>query len=192
MAEDYELLPHKLISSLKEDVELLKNKLSEPDSKVNELVLEIESLKDSIHELHLVFQKALENTKENDVFETIQQIERQIKKTVEQNETIAQGMVAISDKVDEFINKSAQPHPAFHAPRPAHLLTPNVSPPSMPRQMTPPIHTPGMPSPSHMPPPPPHMPPPHMPTAPMHPPMAPPPPPPSPGKKGIINNIFQK
>ena len=36
---DYEILPHKLLEDLKGDVESLKNKLSKPDSKANELIL---------------------------------------------------------------------------------------------------------------------------------------------------------
>ena len=41
--EEYEILPHQLLSDLKYDVEALKKKLSQPDAKANELILEIES-----------------------------------------------------------------------------------------------------------------------------------------------------
>ena len=58
--EEYEILPHQLLSDLKYDVEALKKKLTQPDNKINELILEIESLKDSIHELNIVFEKALQ------------------------------------------------------------------------------------------------------------------------------------
>ena len=58
MAEDdYEILPHQLLADLKYDIEALKKRLSQPDSKMQELILEIESLKDSIHELNTVFKR---------------------------------------------------------------------------------------------------------------------------------------
>ena len=39
MAEaEYEILPHQLLSDLKYDVEALKKKLDQPDSKANELI----------------------------------------------------------------------------------------------------------------------------------------------------------
>ena len=61
MADDeYEILPHQLLQDLKYDVEALKKKLTQPDTKSNELILEIESLKDSVHDLNDIFKKALE------------------------------------------------------------------------------------------------------------------------------------
>ena len=64
--EEYELLPHKLLADLKDDVEMLRKKLNQPETKINELILEIESMKDSIHELNTVFAKALDETNEED------------------------------------------------------------------------------------------------------------------------------
>ena len=108
MADDeYEMIPHQLLSDLKYDVEALKKKLTQPDNKSNELILEIESLKDSIHELNIVFQKALEETKSEDPLQEITQINTRINDVIKQNETIAQGMIAISDKLEEFMNKNS-------------------------------------------------------------------------------------
>ncbi len=107
--EEYEMIPHQLLSDLKYDVEALKKKLTQPDNKSNELILEIESLKDSIHELNMVFQKALEETKSEDPLQEITQINTRINDVIKQNETIAQGMIAISDKLEEFMTKSSEP-----------------------------------------------------------------------------------
>lgn len=107
--EDYEILPHKLLADLKYDVEALKTKLTSPDSKTNELILEIESLKDSIHELNVVFEKALEQTKEEDVDKTIHSLNEKLKTVVMQNETIAKGMIAISDKLEDFMASQVSP-----------------------------------------------------------------------------------
>ena len=63
--------PNQLLSGLKEDVDSLKRKLAKPDAKAEELILEIESLKESIHELTAIFQKAVELTTEEDLSKTI-------------------------------------------------------------------------------------------------------------------------
>jgi hypothetical protein len=115
--QDYEILPHQLLEDLKYDVEELKKKLTEPDRKSEELILEVESLKDSIHELNTIFTKALESTKEQDVFKSIQKLNERIDAVVTQNETIARGMIAISDKVDEFVSgNSSTTHISTTAP----------------------------------------------------------------------------
>ena len=111
MTENYEILPHKLLEDLKFDVEALKKKLTEPEAKTNELILEIETLKDSIHELNGIFSKALEHAKEEDAFKAIQRLNERIDTIVTQNETIAKGMIAISDKLETFMkhqNRSGQ------------------------------------------------------------------------------------
>jgi hypothetical protein len=119
--EQYELLPHQLLSDLKYDVEALKKKLTQPDSKANELILEIESLKDSIHELHGIFKKALEKTDEEDIYKAIKRIDE----VVSQNETIAKGMIAISDKLEDFMSKQGSPGMA----RPKPISSPEMRPP---------------------------------------------------------------
>lgn len=106
--EDYEILPHQLLADLKSEVEALKKKLTQPDAKANELILEIESLKDSIHELNTVFQKALEQSKEEDLAKVIRIISQKLDTAVTQNETIAKGMVAISDKLEDFMASQGQ------------------------------------------------------------------------------------
>jgi len=101
--EDYEILPHQLLADLKSEVEGLKKKLTQPDAKANELILEMESMKDSIQELNGIFQKALEQTKEEDLAKVIKIINQKLDTVTTQNETIAKGMVAISDKLEDFM-----------------------------------------------------------------------------------------
>ncbi len=106
MAEqEYELLPHQVLLDLKSEVEALKKRLSQPDSKINELLLELESLKDATHELTIIFQKALEQVKEEDATALLKTLNQRLQTVVTQNETIARGMVAISDKVDIWMKK---------------------------------------------------------------------------------------
>ncbi|MBU0457621.1 MAG: hypothetical protein ABH824_00045 [Nanoarchaeota archaeon] len=105
--DEYEILPHQLLSDLKYDVEALKKKLTQPDTKINELILEIESMKDSIHELNVVFEKALEETKEEDVSKIVRTLNERLETVVSQNEIIAKGMIAISDKLEDFMQKQS-------------------------------------------------------------------------------------
>jgi len=120
MAEqEFELLPHQLLEDLKYDVEALKKKLNEPETKSNELILEIETLKDSVHELNTIFKQALDETKEEDIYKSIQILNERIDAVVTQNETIAKGMIAISDKLETFMSKPG--------PRPT-VVTPGAHP----------------------------------------------------------------
>ncbi len=112
MADDeYEVLPHQLLSELKYDVEALKKKLNEPDVKANELILEMESMKDSVHELTNIFQKALEETKEEDLTTLIKTVNERLTAVISQNETIARGMIAISDKLEDWMKNQPAPRP---------------------------------------------------------------------------------
>ena len=105
MADDeYEMIPHKILSDLRYDIDALKKKLTQPDAKINELILEIESMKDAVHELTSIFQKSLDEIKqEGDVTKTIAAIKEKLDTVLTQNETIAKGMIAVSDKVDDFV-----------------------------------------------------------------------------------------
>ena len=127
--KEYELLPHKLLADLKYDVEALKKKLMKPDAKANELILEIESMKDSTHELTVVFQRALEEMKgDEDFSKTIKNLNEKITTLVSQDETIARGMVALSDKVDELIGN----HGPLAPPLPINQHKQTVIPPTAP------------------------------------------------------------
>ncbi len=136
--EEYEILPHQLLSDLKTEVEALKKKLTQPDAKANELILEIESLKDSVHELNLVFEKAMEEMKDEDAGETLKTIKEKLETVVTQNETIARGMIAISDKLEDFMKKQSVT-PSVAAP-----VRPSFPTPSYGQQMPPIRHDMGM------------------------------------------------
>jgi hypothetical protein len=151
MVDEYEILPHQVLQDLKTEVESLKTKLTQPDAKANELILEIESMKDSIHELNEVFLKALEHAKGHEIGNTLTGLRDKVEMVTNQNETIARALVAISDKIDSL---GTRPAPVQHS----------MGPPSMGSRVAPPMGAPtpmpapprGMPSPpSGIPPPPP-------------------------------------
>ncbi len=151
---DYELLPHQVLNELKQDIDALKKRLSQPDTKLNELMLEMESLKDNIHELNAIFQKVLDGTRTEDPSLSLRTAVEKLDAVVSQNETIARGMIAISDKLGEFMAKQgvgismprgASPYPVQHtmgmptspgpgrmAPRPSMSMGGPQAAPSMP------------------------------------------------------------
>ncbi len=129
---EHEHLPHHLIVDLKHDVEALKRKLSQPDTKSHELILEIESLKDAVHQLNVIFEKALKEMKEEDIAKTFQTLTEKVNVIAVQNETIAQGMVALSDRLDSFMGKQMS-RPAAQGMQIQH----SMGAPSMPGRMAP-------------------------------------------------------
>lgn len=105
----YEMIPHKILAELRDEVDDLKNKLNEPDSTAKELIIEMGSLKDALHDLHSVFQTALEHAKEDEFTNKIEIV-------VKQNETIASGMIAISEKLEKFMEDQKNKVQEHHEP----------------------------------------------------------------------------
>ncbi len=97
--EEYEILPHQLLSDLKYDVEALKKKLTQPDTKMNELILEIESMKDAVHDLTNIFTKALEATKGEDLQKMIETMHNRLETITTQTDTMAKSVSEISAKM---------------------------------------------------------------------------------------------
>ena len=152
-----EHLPHSLIVELKHDVEALQKKLSHPDTKTHELILEIESLKDAVHQLNAIFDKALKEMKEEDVSKTFHTMMEKVTMMAAQNETIAQGMVALSDRLDTFMTRQlgrAMGGPAASA-MPGMPVQHTMGAPSMLGRMAPRPEMSMAPEPAGFPPPPP-------------------------------------
>ncbi len=152
-----EHLPHSLIVELKHDVETLQKKLSHPDTKTHELILEIESLKDAVHQLNVIFDKALKEMKDEDMFKTFHTMMEKVTMLAAQNETIAQGMVALSDKMDTFMTRQlgrTMGGPAASG-MPGMPVQHTMGAPTMPGRMAPRPETSMTPEPAGFPPPPP-------------------------------------
>jgi C-terminal processing protease CtpA/Prc len=128
-----------LIENLKKDVEVLQRKLTQPDAQSQELILEIESMKDAVHELNIIFQKALEEVKSDDIGRLIKDLSKNIGTLIDQNETIAKGMIALSEKVDRAASSGRMPQ----MPPRQHSMSP---PPQMGGNMQRMAPRPSMPS----------------------------------------------
>ena len=174
--DEYEIFPHKVLEDLKYDVEALKKKLAEPETATQELIAEIEDLKSTIKELNNIFKEALQDIKEEDSVKLLASLQNKIEAVTRQNETIARGMVAISDKLEDFMKKyltSSLPKARGSLPSGGGIS-----------RVAPPLGAPPSPPPP-MPPPGPGMSPPFPPPRPSVPPKAPSPPE-KPKKRGIF------
>ncbi|MBS3169965.1 hypothetical protein J4210_05775 [Candidatus Woesearchaeota archaeon] len=150
-------VPHQVLDNLKQDIDDLRKKLTQPDTRLNELFLEMESLKENIHQLTGIFQRVLDGLKTDDPSKNLRTVIEKIDAVVSQNETIARGMIAISDRLGDVTarpsggrvspSRSALPYPVQHtmgapsgpsrlAPRPAMPTSPsfetNLPPPPPP------------------------------------------------------------
>lgn len=179
--EDWELIPHKVLADLRDEVHLLKEKLNQPSTRTD-AIKSNDELRKSIQQMQKVFETALsqvDKEEDSDVSKRLEAIEKQ-------NEQIAKALVSIVDMV-EGKSRPKIPSPPTYAPEPPRMNAPVNIPPPPAR----PIQTQKMPS---FPPRPPR----RMPKVDMNeprfpppPPMGMPPPPPLPEKKGLLGKLFK-
>lgn len=109
--EDYEMLPHKEIVSLKEELRRLKTKFSSKSAKVE--VDSVESLNASVKELISLFKEAQKDFK-NEVYEE-NRLSEKLDDTIEllntlldNNEKIASAILSIGDMIKESLKKNSE------------------------------------------------------------------------------------
>ncbi len=154
--EEYELLPHKEIEDLKEELSKLKEFEIAPSKRLQVSLLELNTkldrlitiFEDATHELR-VEEGGLSFT------EKMKPLLEKMNKILEQNSEIASGILALADMVKELKEKPEEmprqrpmmeeeaPMPMM-APRPAGMMAPPRAPPVGPM---PPGVPPGMPLP---------------------------------------------
>src|SRR3989344_6174855 len=96
MAEDWEIVPHQILAELRDEVHVLKEKLSQPSTKLD-MVTAMNDLKKSILDMHAGFQAALEQTgkPENDLAQRLTAVEKQKEKNPQML-----GKSSVSDRED--------------------------------------------------------------------------------------------
>ncbi|MFC1800861.1 hypothetical protein ACFLZB_00140 [Nanoarchaeota archaeon] len=188
--EEYEIIPHQILSDLRDEIELLKEKLTKPEDEVGkELLVSMAEVKNTIHDFMEAIKIALKEIKtdeKGDAGAALKGMSKKIDQLAKQNEEIATALVSIV----ETLRRPPMAPPIRVAPP-----VPRV-PPRMP------AHSPMPPPPGRspsMPPPPPPAPS-GRPTPTAH--LAPPPsgapmpsempPPPGPHKKGLLGMFFKK
>ena len=169
MAEDepYEIMPYKDITELRKQAQELKSKGSDTGSKqlldsINKLTEQMTSMtglfKTAAEEMHL------EEKDEHFVAKKIEPLIDKLDEIIEQNKTIAEGMVAVADMIKESMEKMREAPRPFLRPEPSPDFEPlqempqfedlgprtgkgQMPPPRMPRH-TPPRPMPSIPMPS--------------------------------------------
>ena len=110
--DDYDLLPHQEIEELKRQVQELKTRSDKSSSQ--EIVKALEQLTRSMDSMLRLFTEAAQEVKGSD--KEHEQIVDKLDEVIEQNKTIAEGMVAVSDMVRDFVEK--QKYRPVPVPRP--------------------------------------------------------------------------
>jgi len=159
---DYELLPHKEIMELREQLQQLKNKPTERNLQV--AMVELSAKLDKMVD---IFEEARHEIKIEEGGLTFQERMRpmmnRMEKILEQNSQIAEGIVAVADLIGEIkdgvVGGSASPAPETAPPMPEGPSMASPMPP-MPGPTPPLPPPPGAGAPAGMPPPPPMPPPP--------------------------------
>jgi hypothetical protein len=163
--EPYDMVPHKEISDLKKQIKDLKSKASGSESK--DMVGSINKLTTEMNSLMGLFKSAademkLEEKDEHFVAKKMEPLIDKLDEIIEQNKTIAEGIVVVADTLKENMEKPHEMHlpkhkqefgPDFEPPKPEIPNFSDIPPrkepiaPKMPRH-TPPRPMPAMPMPS--------------------------------------------
>ena len=118
--EPYEIMPYKDITELRKQVQELKSKGSDAGSK--QLLDSISKLTEQMTSMMGLFKTAaeemhLEEKDEHFVAKKIEPLIDKLDEIIEQNKTIAEGMVAVADMIKESMEKTKEPRP-FLSPQP--------------------------------------------------------------------------
>ena len=130
MADDepYDMLPHREIDELKRQVQELKTRSDKSSSQA--IVDSLDQLTRSMDAMLKLFTEASHEVKGED--QEHEKIADKLDEIIEQNRTIAEGMVAVSDMVRDFVEKQKYKP----APMPRPMPRPNY-PPRGPEQSFP-------------------------------------------------------
>ena len=119
--EPYDLLPHHEIEELKKQVQELKTRADKSSSQ--EIVNSLNQLTRSMDAMLRLFTEAAQEVKAEEREES--KITEKLDELIDQNKTIAEGIVAVSDIVKDFIGKEEhrpapgprpEPRPSFPGP----------------------------------------------------------------------------
>lgn len=121
MADDepYDLMPHRQISELKKDLQELKSNLDRASPK--ELINSMSTLTKSIDSMLKLFSQAADELKFEEKEQSLSggkgSVNDKLDEIMDQNKAIADGMVAISDMIQDLAGKQkTAPGPSYKSP----------------------------------------------------------------------------
>ena len=141
MADDdsYDLLPHRQINELKRQIDELKARQDRASPK--DLVASMDSLTKTVDSLMNLFQKASQELKyqlkEEELASGKDSVNEKLDRIIDQNRIIANGMVAVSDMVRDFVGKQKKmpQKPNNFSPRPQNFQQQRPQMPQMGQSM---------------------------------------------------------
>ena len=121
--DEYELLPHREIVKLREEVERLKT--SPISSEAANLVSALSKLNESVSRLIRIFEVA-----EKELAQEYKQskVEEKINRVVYQNKEIAKGIIAVADLIKKRQPSPTPPGPSVSPPSPPEAQPPSLEP----------------------------------------------------------------
>lgn len=190
--EEYEIIPHQILSDLRDEIDTLKQRLETPVGELEkEMLASMVDLKSSMSQMNALIKSATEQVSKEEkdgVGVQIKRLNDKIDTISKQNEQIASALLSVANMVEKLLRKPAPQPMAPPMPRP-------MPPPMQPRMPPPrPMPMPSQPTPSFAP----------EPSMPSPPPMEMPPMQnqeeeqfpfggaPEPKKKGLMGMLFKK
>ena len=130
--DSYQIMPYKEIIALRKDIESMKT--STDDSSFKALLNSMSSLTKSMNSMLELFRTAAEEMKiegksEINVAKELGPLTEKMDTLIDQNKTIAEGLIAISDMVKEFKGPKPGPSPVFRL-QPRQPIPPPMQPKS--------------------------------------------------------------
>jgi len=130
--DDYEIIPHRQIADLKKQLSDLRSK--QDSSSSSELVGSMSSLSKSMDSMLKLFTEAADELKldskgEHELAHHLNPLNKKLDEIIDQNKTIAEGMVAIHDAVSEFVINSGNVQNSLQVAKP-QAPSPQVGMPS--------------------------------------------------------------
>lgn len=130
--EDYELVPHKIVSELKKEVDELKRNPLGTTSTGQDLQASMNALAHSINDLLQLFKDATEqmHVEEKDSHVFTKRLDPMLDKLdtiIEQNQTIAKGILAVADMLKEHLKHKPRfgPGPSLPTSPPMQMSSQN-------------------------------------------------------------------
>jgi len=135
----YELTPHRELAELKQQIQELKSRVDKASPK--ELINSMNALAKSMDSMLKLFTQAVEELKYEDREGSLSDgkgnINEKLDEIIGQNKVLADGMVAVSEMIEDLTGKKSQVSKNFQPPIPQSSMPPeqNFQPPKLEPQL---------------------------------------------------------
>lgn len=136
--EEYEIIPHQILSDLRDEIDGLKQRMETPVGELErEMLASMVDLKSSIGQMNALIKSATEQVSKEEkdgVGVQIKRLNDKIDTVSKQNEQIASALLSVANMVEKAMKK---PAPMPMAPPMSRPMQSPMPPPMQPRMMPP-------------------------------------------------------